>query len=139
MSQHGDPVGFGAFLRDAIRAAGFNSPSQFARHVNLDPSVVLRWLNGTQRPTIASLERVAPALHLTIADLVRAAYPDRVPGGSSADDEAAVLTHEISRLLAPDSPISAQHRDALIVDLDRTLERYRHVLETGPGDLAETA
>jgi transcriptional regulator with XRE-family HTH domain len=132
MSQPDDSVGFEAYLRDAIRAAGYTSPSQFARAVNLDPSVVLRWLNGSQRPTVASLERVAPALHRGIADLVRAAYPDRVPephrpGGQAATE--AALTDEISRLLASDSPMSTRDREALVVDLNRTLQRYRRQID----------
>jgi transcriptional regulator with XRE-family HTH domain len=143
MSQPEDSVGFGTYLRDAIRAAGYTSPSQFARAVNLDPSVVLRWLNGSQRPTVASLERVAPALRRGIADLVRAAYPDRVPeahhaGGQTAAE--AALTDEISRLLASDSPMSGRDREALVVDLNRTLQPYRRQLDQGlPDDEARSA
>jgi transcriptional regulator with XRE-family HTH domain len=129
MSQHGEVVGFDAYLRKAIRDAGYTSPSQFARAVSLDPSVVLRWLNGSQRPTVASLERAAPALCKTISELVRAAYPDRVPDTSGdlvhQGGYGNALADEIARLLGPRSPISERERATLVQELDRLLQPYR--------------
>jgi transcriptional regulator with XRE-family HTH domain len=55
-------AGFGAYLKEAILAAHFPTPTHFARAVGTDPSVVLRWLSGEQRPTIKSIERIAPVL-----------------------------------------------------------------------------
>ena len=78
MSQYPEPPGFGAFLRDAIQASGFTTPTHFARAVGTDPSVVLRWISGEQRPTIRSIERIAPMLGKTINEMVLAAYPDRL-------------------------------------------------------------
>src|SRR5262245_52905815 len=71
-------IGFGTYLRDASQAAGFAPPTHFARVVGTDPSVVLRWISEEQRPTIRSIERIAPVLGRSINDLVRAAYPDRL-------------------------------------------------------------
>jgi transcriptional regulator with XRE-family HTH domain len=127
VGQQGQSVGFGDYLRNAIHAAGFATPTQFARAVNTDPSVVLRWLSEEQRPTIRSLERVAPALHKSISEMVGAAYPDRL---GEADRRPAgahlhVLGYEVGRILATDSPISAEDRDALIAVLNRMLEPYR--------------
>ena len=35
------------------------------------------------------------------------------------------IAHELSRILADDSPLTAADRQALIADLDRTLDPYR--------------
>src|SRR4051812_43381232 len=76
MGQHPAPVGFGRYLRDLIHTAGYATPTQFARKVGTDPSVVLRWISEEQRPTIRSIERIAPVLGRTIHEMVNAAYPD---------------------------------------------------------------
>jgi transcriptional regulator with XRE-family HTH domain len=76
MGQDGRWEGFATYLQEAIDDAGFATPTQFARRVNTDPSVVLRWLNGSARPTIRLLERVAPVLGVDINTMVAAAYPE---------------------------------------------------------------
>jgi transcriptional regulator with XRE-family HTH domain len=121
--------GFGAYLKGAIQAAGFPTPTHFARAAGTDPSVVLRWLSEEQRPTIRSIERIAPILGKTINELVLAAYPDRL--GSATPPPIAVahpLVHELSRMLADDSPIPAADRQALETVLDRMLDPYRTVM-----------
>lgn len=126
MGQQGQSVGFGVYLRDAIHAAGFDTPTQFARAVNTDPSVVLRWLSEEQRPTIRSLERVAPTLRKSINEMVNAAYPDRL--GDSARPPGVTLHplgYEVGRMLSPDSPISPPDREALVAVLNRMLGPYR--------------
>jgi transcriptional regulator with XRE-family HTH domain len=128
MGQHDPPsVGFGEYLRDAIHAAGYATPTQFARAVATDPSVVLRWLSGDQRPTIRSLERVAPALNRTISELVGAAYPDRLPETEITPSPVHLhpIGYEIGLMLAENSPLSTKDRDALITVLERMLEPYR--------------
>jgi transcriptional regulator with XRE-family HTH domain len=126
VGQQQQPVGFGDYLRNAIHAAGFATPTQFARAVNTDPSVVLRWLSGDQRPTIRSLERVAPKLGKSINEMVGAAYPDRVGDAAPATGERLhSLGYEVGRMLASDSPISAEDREALTAVLNRMLEPYR--------------
>jgi transcriptional regulator with XRE-family HTH domain len=117
---------FGTYLRDAIHAAGFATPSQFARTVGTDPSVVLRWISEEQRPTIRSIERIAPVLGLTINEMVHAAYPDRVGGEAPvAGTPSHPLALELGRMLGPDSPISEADRAALERVLDRMLEPFR--------------
>ncbi len=126
MGQQGPPVGFGDYLRNAIHAAGFATPTQFARAVNTDPSVVLRWLSEDQRPTIRSLERVAPKLGKSINEMVGAAYPDRLGDATPATGARLhTLGYEVGRMLASDSPISVADRDALTAVLNRMLEPYR--------------
>lgn len=127
MSQLGEPHGFGAYLREAIQAGGFTTPTQFARAAGTDPSVVLRWISGEQRPTIRSIERIAPLLGKTINEMVLAAYPDQL--GVDPAPAAPVTLHplasELSRILADDSPISSEDRQALANVLDRLLDPYR--------------
>jgi transcriptional regulator with XRE-family HTH domain len=128
MSSPRPATGFGAYLKEAILAARFPTPTHFARAVGTDPSVVLRWLSEEQRPTIRSIERIAPVLGRTINELVLAAYPDRL-GGPAPDAPAAhPLVHELARMLADDSPIPRADRDALETVLDRMLDPYRRLL-----------
>ncbi|GAA2641604.1 helix-turn-helix domain-containing protein [Paractinoplanes durhamensis] len=119
--------GFGAYLKEAILAARFPTPSHFARAVGTDPSVVLRWLSEEQRPTITSIERIAPVLGRSINELVLAAYPDRLSGPVPATPAIHPLVHELGRLLADDSPIPRADREALETVLDRLLDPYRRL------------
>jgi hypothetical protein len=121
-------VGFGVYLREAIHAARFPTPTHFARAVGTDPSVVLRWLSEEQRPTIRSIERIAPVLGKTINELVVAAYPDRVNGSQIEAPAVHPLVHELARMLADDSPIPGPDRRALETVLDRMLDPYRKVM-----------
>jgi transcriptional regulator with XRE-family HTH domain len=123
------PIGFGSYLRDAIHAAGFATPTHFAREVGTDPSVVLRWISEEQRPTIRSIERIAPVLGRSINEVVHAAYPDRL---GLSDQPAASRLHpiayDIGRVLADDSPVSLEDRRALESVLDRMIDPYRREL-----------
>jgi transcriptional regulator with XRE-family HTH domain len=121
-------TGFGIYLKEAILAARFPTPTHFARAVGTDPSVVLRWLSEEQRPTIRSIERIAPVLGRSINELVRAAYPDRVNGPAPEVPAVPQLVHELARMLADDSPIPRADREALETVLDRLLDPYRKVL-----------
>jgi transcriptional regulator with XRE-family HTH domain len=125
--QHREPVGFGVYLRHAIHASGFVTATHFARTAGTDPSVVLRWISEEQRPTIRSIERIAPILGRTINEMIEAAYPDRlgVQAATQPVAETHPLAHELSRILADDSPLSAVDRQALITVVDRTLDPYR--------------
>jgi len=129
MDQEREPIGFGAYLRDMIHAAGFPTPTHFARAVETDPSVVFRWLNEEQRPTIRSIEKIAPVLGKTINEMVMAAYPDRL--GAKPRDPAETLhplAYELGRMLGKDSPIPQADRDALESVLDHMVEPYRKMM-----------
>lgn len=121
-------TGFGGYLKEAILAARFETPTHFARAVGTDPSVVLRWLSEEQRPTIRSIERIAPVLGRSINELVRAAYPDRLSGPAPEVPAMHPLVHELARVLADDSPIPRADREALETVLDRLVDPYRKVL-----------
>ena len=122
---------FAAYLRTAIRAAGFASPTQFAREAELDPSVVLRWLAGTQRPTVRSLERVAPILGRSTGEMVRAAYPEKLgdEGGAPMHELAYIVDH----VLGSDSTVPDPEREVLESLLRRVLEPYRQELRSRRG------
>jgi len=121
------PIGFGLYLRDAIHAAGFATPTHFARVVGTDPSVVLRWISEEQRPTIRSIERIAPVLGRTINEMVEAAYPDSLAdqAGTQPPPPLHPLAYELGRMLADDSPIPAADRQALLSVLNRIMDPYR--------------
>jgi transcriptional regulator with XRE-family HTH domain len=121
-------TGFGAYLKEAINAARFPTPTHFARAAGTDPSVVLRWLSEEQRPTIRSIERIAPVLGLGINELVVAAYPDRLRPPAPATVATHPLVHELGRMLADDSPIPEPDRLALESVLDRMLDPYRRAM-----------
>jgi transcriptional regulator with XRE-family HTH domain len=123
VSGQSGPASFGDYLRRAIHAAGFGSPSQFARAASLDPSVVLRWLSGSQRPTVHSLEKVAPMLGKSTSDLVRAAYPDRV--GDDGRPQLHELAEMVNNMLASDSPIAPERRKRLREALEIMLESFK--------------
>lgn len=125
VSQYREPLGFGAYLRDAIQAGGFTTPTQFARAVGTDPSVVLRWISEEQRPTIRSIERIAPVLGKTISEMVVAAYPDHLGLEPTAPPALHPLAYDVGRILAEDSPVPAEDRKALASVLDHMLDPYR--------------
>ena len=126
MGQRQESIGFGAYLRDAIIASGFATPTQFARTVGTDPSVVLRWISEEQRPTIRSIERIAPVLGRTINEMVEAAYPMCLGETTGAQPPALhPLAYELGRMLAKDSPIAEADRQALLSVLDRIMDPYR--------------
>jgi hypothetical protein len=128
---HEGESGFAPYLRSAIRAAGFATPTQFAREAELDPSVVLRWLAGSQRPTVRSLEKVAPLLGRSTGELVRAAYPDRLSRDGGSGAPLHELAYVVDRVLAGDSPVPPKEREALEQVLRRMLESYRRDLRRG--------
>jgi transcriptional regulator with XRE-family HTH domain len=128
MGESRETVGFGAYLKEAILAAHFPTPTHFARAVGTDPSVVLRWLSEEQRPTIRSIERIAPVLGKTINEMVLAAYPDPRNGQQATLPQLHPLAYELGRMLADDSPIPVEERSALASVLDRMLDPYRKLM-----------
>jgi hypothetical protein len=119
---------FAEYLRSAIRSAGFATPTHFARQAELDPSVVLRWLSGTQRPTVRSLERVAPILGRSTGEMIRAAYPDRLAADGEISAPLHELAHLVNQVLGEGSPVPRKDREALQQVLAMMLEPYRRNL-----------
>jgi transcriptional regulator with XRE-family HTH domain len=128
VSQQRRETGFGRYLKEAILAARFPTPTHFARAAGTDPSVVLRWLSEEQRPTIRSLERIAPILKTTMNDLVLAAYPDRLAARVPGPPQLHPLARELDLMLAEGSRIPEADRHALESVLNRMLDPYRKVM-----------
>jgi transcriptional regulator with XRE-family HTH domain len=128
MGQPRPAIGFGAYLKEAILAARFPTATHFARAVGTDPSVVLRWLSEEQRPTIRSIEKIAPALGRSINEVILAAYPDRLSDPHPAIRQLHPFAYELGRMLDDGSPIPLADRQALESVLDRILDPYRKVM-----------
>lgn len=117
---------FPEYLREAIPAKGYQTPTEFARAAGVSSSVVSRWLNGQVRPDVPLLERVAPYLGAKLSTLVRIAYPQ-------IDDDLAVdepeplhpLVAELQRRLGPESTLSADEQDILTRIVDSVLAPHR--------------
>lgn len=124
MGKEAQASGFSAYIEDAIVGGGFTSSTQFAREAGLDPSVVRRWINGQQRPTLRLLERVAPVLKVPVDQLIRAAYPDRVDGDAAVPPPLHPLAREVDLLLGPNSRLSVNTRNALETVLQSLLDQY---------------
>lgn len=120
MEQDPEDVGFPAYLRATIQAAGFETPTQFARKAGVEPSVIFAWLRGDRRPAIRLLERVAPTLNVETQTLVGAAYPE-IANSTVATPTVRILhplAAEVERLLGAGSPLNPeeQQRVATIVE-----------------------
>lgn len=123
MSLVGDDAGrFGRWLADAVTVAGYRSVRAFALAAGLDPSLVNRWIRGEVVPTAANLQKAAPALHMSEADLFAVAFPsgDAYPPGLPIPDPIADLLDEYRLAGRPE-------RDAILEQVRRITEwaRYR--------------
>jgi transcriptional regulator with XRE-family HTH domain len=122
VSKAGTPAeGFGAYIDEAIRLAGYPSISAFARAADLDTSVVARWIRGETVPTAANLQKAAPALKMSEADLFAVAFP------SGNHPPAFPIPDPIAELLDEYRLAGRPERDALLEQVRRISEwaRYR--------------
>lgn len=117
---------FPEYLRQAIPAMGYATPTEFARAAGISSSVVSRWLNGQVRPDVPLLERVAPHLGAKLSTLVRIAYPEIDEGLPLAEAPAMhPLAAELQRRLGPESTLADDERDVLTRIIDSVLAPYR--------------
>lgn len=89
---------FGRYVAAAIEAAGYDTPTAFARAAKLEPSAVLRWINGQTRPSIATIRKVAPLLRMTSGELAAIAFPQG--SEESALPPPKPIPREVAHLLA---------------------------------------
>lgn len=113
--------GFGAYIDEAIRLAGYRSISAFARAAGIDTSVVARWIRGETVPTAANLQKAAPALKMSEADLFAVAFP------SGDQPPAFPIPDPIANLLDEYRLAGRPERDAILEQVRRITEwaRYR--------------
>lgn len=117
---------FPEYLRQAIPAMGYATPTEFARAAGISSSVVSRWLNGQVRPDVPLLERVAPHLGAKLSTLVRIAYPE-IDEGLPLDEAPPLhpLAAELQRRLGPESTLADDEKDILTRVVDSVLAPYR--------------
>jgi hypothetical protein len=123
MAQHPQSTGFGEYLKEAILAARFPTPTHFARAVGTDPSVVLRWLSESGvRP---SARRALHRAGKTMNEVVLATRTSSTAGRPTPG------THRLAQNSTDScrqSPIPQGDRQALESVLDRILDPYRKVM-----------
>lgn len=109
-----DGLSFGSWLDRRMRERGFPRPADLSRATGIDASLIGRWLRGESLPGATNLRRLAPALDMVEVELfARAGHlPDAIPSARPARERPAVVG-ELERLLAPDSPLPADQREAL--------------------------
>ncbi len=112
-----DGNSFGRWLGEAIYAAGYRSASAFARTAGLDPSLVNRWIRGEVVPTAANLQKAAPALKVSEADLFAVAFPS-----GRTDPPGLPIPDPIADLLA-------EYRHAAPADRAAILDQVRRISE----------
>jgi transcriptional regulator with XRE-family HTH domain len=118
--------GFPEYLRQAITAMNYETPTEFARAAGISSSVVSRWLNGHVRPDIPLLERISPHLGTKLSTLVRIAYPEIDEGlPMVATPTLHPLAAELQRRLGPESALSADEQEVLTRIVDSVLTPYR--------------
>jgi transcriptional regulator with XRE-family HTH domain len=112
---------FGRWLAEAVYAAGHRSARAFALAAGLDPSLVNRWIRGETVPTAANLQKAAPALKLSEADLFAVAFP------SGDQPPAFPIPDPIAELLAEYRLAGRPERDLLLAQVRLLAEwaRYR--------------
>jgi transcriptional regulator with XRE-family HTH domain len=129
---------FGQYLANFLaHSTTYASASEFARDAGVSPSAVSRWINRKERPTPRLLERIAPKMGTSPADLIRLAYPESAAEAlaelGAAVTEVHPLAAEVARMLAPDSPVPAEDRQLLEALLERVVEPLRQYMRPQRG------
>lgn len=113
------------------------SVADLARATGIKPSVYSKWFNGSEQPSVRSLQRLAPVIGAPLRELlVLACRVDAEDLGLDATPEPPeVLGHplarEIDSLLGEASPLPAKDRTAIETFLQQYLEPYRRTRRSG--------
>ncbi len=119
---------FAELLPQLIRDRLYDSPSAFARDAGVSESSVSRWIAGKERPGNRTIEKIAPKLGLTVAELSGVVYGTDAQGPAVEPTAYHPLALEIARLLGDDSPLPPDRRDILATLIDGALAPYRRDL-----------
>lgn len=86
-----------------------------------------KWFSGSERPSPASLEKLANGLRAPIDDLMQLAGWSKTGAAlpSPPVPELHPLAAELDRLLAADSKLTEEDRDVLAGLVDRVLAGWR--------------
>lgn len=99
----------------------FSSPSAFARAIDADPSLILRWVAGRVRPSIDLLQRAAPVLRVPIVELISRGLSIDLKLQAPTDP----LLIDIARVLAGDTGATENEIARLRTILGYVIDPYR--------------
>lgn len=128
--------GFQEFRRVVLEAAGragFERPADLARAAGLRDGMLSKWFNGRERPSMDSLRKLAePLPGITATDLallVGRLEPDEIKGTRPRPPQPRLEVHslalELGRMLAEDSPLTAEQRERLVIVVDHSMDPFR--------------
>lgn len=124
-------------LQKAVNAnAGIERVADLARLAKIQPSLFSKWFAGEEQPSVKSLEKLAPVIKAPLPELLVLACRVRAEdlGMDAAPEAPSVLDHPLAReldaLLAEDSPLPIEDRQAIEVFMERYLEPYRRAMKT---------
>lgn len=103
---------FGDWLAALITEAGYRSPSAFAAAVDLQPSMVLRWIAHKVKPTPDALVKAAKGLPVRATEML-------ARGLGLPELEESTVLHPL-----------AVRVNRLLTDRDLVPDAERHMLET---------
>jgi hypothetical protein len=109
---------FGSWLAARITEAGYRSPSGFATAADLQPSMVLRWINGKVQPTPEALVKAAKALRVRVSEMLARGL--NIPELEETH-ELHPLAVRVNRLLTDHDLVPEDERRMLETMLDRFL------------------
>jgi hypothetical protein len=131
---------FGDWLAERIHEAGYRSPSGFATAAGLQPSMVLRWINGKVQPTPEALVKAAAPLRVRVTEMLARGLD--IPE-LEQHHELHPIAVRVNRLLTDHDLVPEDEQRMLETMLDRLItppERkyYRIVNVTwGPGSVRD--
>ena len=109
---------FGSWLATRIAEAGYRSPSAFAAAAGLQPSVVLRWINGKVQPTPEALVKAAKTLRVRVSEMLARGLD--IPELEQFY-ELHPLAVRVNRLLTEHDLVPAEEQQMLETMLDRLI------------------
>lgn len=130
-----DYAAFGNYIRRAAANLGLERPADISRATGVTPSLLSKWFRGMERPSMASLHKVAEGLRVPLVDLIvltgRASEADLDTATPQLPPtfDAHPLAVELNRMLADDSPLSAEQRGRLELVVDHSMDPYRGLLK----------
>ncbi|MFI6228920.1 helix-turn-helix domain-containing protein [Micromonospora echinospora] len=124
-------------LQHAVNAGvGIERVADLARATGIRPSVFSKWFNGTEQPSVKSLERLAPVIRAKLPELLVMACrvrPEDIGLDATPEPPEAIshpLARELDTMLSTESPLSPDDRTAIETFLNQYLEPYRRRLRS---------
>lgn len=135
VSNSWDHGGFSDYIRRAAANRGLERPADISRATGVTPSLLSKWFRGMERPSMASLHKVAEGLRVPLVDLIvltgRASEEDldtETPQPPPTFD-AHPLAIELGRMLGDASPLNAEQRERLFIVVDHSMDPYRGLMK----------